>query len=316
MEKELKLVEQRLEEIINKAGPEIRMVGSYILGNSGKRIRPALFLLTLKRPGFDFLPYIDIAAAFELLHTASLLHDDVIDQAALRRGKTTVHLKWTNKIAVLSGDFVLSQTYRILVEQRNWKLLDLVVDIVRNLAEGEVEQAFASYEHDNLEDKYFKWIGKKSASFFAGCCKAASLVAGDSAEERENWSQFGFNLGIAFQLVDDLLDYQGDNRVTGKPLYGDLHNRVMTLPLIRAYKTADPGTVQLLKGYLSDSEDDSLSQQVVNVVLAGDGLEYTARRAEYYASQALTLLDRIELNDPEKKKVLTGLVNDLLKRRK
>ncbi len=317
IEKELILVEKRLGQIIETAGPEIKMLGSYIITSAGKRIRPALFLTAASSSGLNLKPYIDIAAALELMHTASLLHDDVIDQASIRRGKETVHRKWSNKIAVLCGDYILSQVYKILVEQRSWRLMDVVVGIVQNLAEGEIEQAFADYASPNIEEDYFKWIGKKSASFFAGCCEAGSLVGGGEPEELILWAEYGYNLGVAFQIIDDYLDYSDNGKETGKPLYGDLNNRVITLPLIRTMQTADKETAKLLNNYIKQKDSNAdYFNHAVQAVLTGDGLEYTYQKAEEYATASINTISKMKSISVKKAELLEGLARDLLGRRK
>ncbi len=260
------------------------------------------------------MPLLNTAVALELVHTASLLHDDVIDQASKRRGKDTVHSKWNNKISVLSGDYFLSRAFEMLVQYRNWKLLDIIVDVVGNMAEGEVEQAFARTSQPDLEARYFKWIGKKSASFFAGCCTAGSLLGGGDQREQVLWSEYGYNLGIAFQLIDDLLDYTGDDVITGKPLYGDLSNRVLTLPLIR---TINSSRQALPVGKLFNSQDavsGSQFQEVTQAVLDGDGPDYTYHKAEEYSKRAADTLGRLHFVEPEKRAVLEQLTRDVLLR--
>jgi heptaprenyl diphosphate synthase len=314
---ELAQVEERLRHIVDKAGPDIKTVGSYITESAGKRIRPALFLIAAYNVEQSLNKYIDIAAALELLHTASLLHDDVIDQASTRRGKDTVHLKWSNKIAVLSGDYVLSRVFEILVGYGDWRLMNVIVEIVKNLAEGEVQQAFATYNSPNLEQSYFEWIGKKSASFFAGCCEAGSLVAGEGSSEQQLWSQFGYNVGIAFQLIDDLLDYNGRGESTGKPVYGDLSNRVLTLPLIRALQSGqDEIKEQLLTYMKQDKDDKSNFDKAVQAVLTSDGSNYTLKKAEEFAGEAVKIAGLVARNCPEKAEVLTNLTRSLLLRSK
>lgn len=314
---ELALVEERLRRIVDKAGPEIKTVGSYITESAGKRIRPALFLIAAYHDKQSLNKYIDIAAALELLHTASLLHDDVIDQASTRRGKETAHLKWSNKIAVLSGDYVLSRVFEILVGYGDWRLMNVIVEIVKNLAEGEVQQAFATYDSPNLEQNYFEWIGKKSASFFAGCCEAGSLVAGEDSAEQRLWSQFGYNLGIAFQLVDDLLDYNGRGESIGKPVYGDLNNRVLTLPFIRALQSGQEDIkVQLINYMKLDKDDKTNFDQAVQAVLASDGSDYTLKKAEEFAGEAVKIAGMVAKNCPEKAEVLANLTRSLLLRSK
>ncbi len=315
VEKELALVEDRLKQIVETSGPEINEVGDYIFNGSGKRIRPALFLIAAYRHKQDQLDLIDAAAAFELMHTASLLHDDVIDQASTRRGKESVHIRWSNKISVLSGDYLLSQAFNMLVGYEDWRLMNIVVKIVQNMAEGEVEQAFADTISPDLEERYFKWIGKKSASFFAGCCQAGSLLGGDNYREQMLWSDFGYNLGIAFQLIDDLLDYTGEGNLTGKPRYGDLNNRVITLPLIRttSQKSEEDNINKLLNNH---NASGSHFGAVAQAVLEGDGPVYTYRKAEEHARKSEAILNKLQPVNQEKSKVLEQLARDLLLREK
>ncbi len=318
VEEELSLVEQRLRQIVETAGPEISEIGDYVFNGTGKRIRPALFLIAAHNSRQSLLPLLDTAAAFELIHTASLLHDDVIDQALVRRGKDTVHVRWNNKISVLSGDYFLSQAFKLLVGYHNWRLMAIIVDIAQNMAEGEVEQAFADTQSTDLEERYFQWIGKKSAFFFAGCCEAGSLLGGESRENQILWSEFGYNLGIAFQLIDDLLDYTGEVEITGKPLYGDLTNRVITLPLIR---TLNYGNVDRRVGSIEDLfEDQMLSGSeicdVAQAVIEGDGPAYTYSKAEEHAKKAVDIISKLDSVNQDKVALLEDLARNVLLRKK
>lgn len=258
---------------------------------------------------------IDAAIALELIHTASLLHDDVIDQAATRRGKDAVHVKWSNKISVLSGDYLLSQAFKILVNYNNSELLAVVVGIVEKMSEGEIEQAFASIDSSDLESRYFQWIGKKSASFFSGCCQAGSLMSGGSREEQEAWVEYGYNLGMAFQLVDDLLDYTGKKNITGKPLYGDLNNRVITLPLIRTINVSPVGE-PVSEHFLADNSSSSQIGKVAQAVVDGDGPHYTYEKAQHYVKCAADLIDELKPETEDKKAILKQLPRDVLMRSK
>ncbi|MGM0651340.1 MAG: polyprenyl synthetase family protein [Bacillota bacterium] len=315
IEQELTLIDKRLKEIIKSAGPEIQVIGDYIFNGTGKRIRPTLFLVAAYRNEKNLLHLIEAAVAFELMHTASLLHDDVIDQADLRRGKEAVHVKWSNKIAILSGDYLLSRAFDLLVSYKNHSLMNIVVNIVRNMSEGEVEQAFANTAMADLEERYFSWIGKKSASFFAGCCEAGSLLGGDGPEEQMLWSEYGYNLGIAFQLIDDLLDYTGEGSATGKPLYGDLCNRVVTLPLIRTIK--QQSEEETISKFIEDNRTCGSQVGVVaRTVLDGDGPAYTYKKAEEYAAKAAGLSRQLSSEHNYKAAVLEQLARDLLLRKK
>jgi geranylgeranyl pyrophosphate synthase len=318
IEEELIQIEKRLRQIVETAGPEINEVGDYIFNGTGKRIRPTLFLIAAYNSRQSLSPLLDAAVAFELMHTASLLHDDVIDQALTRRGKDAVHVRWNNKISVLSGDFLLSQVFKILVDYRDWRLMDIVIDIAQNMAEGEVEQAFADTQSTDLEERYFQWIGKKSASFFAGCCKAGSLLAGDNLEEQSKWAEFGYNLGIAFQLIDDLLDYTGEGGVTGKPLYGDLNNRVITLPLIRTLNSShiDRGEGSIKHLFQDQFISGREIRDAAQAVLEGDGPAYTYSKAEEYTKKAAAVINKLNPANQDKKNLLEELTRDILLRKK
>ena len=318
VEEELTRVEQRLRQIVETAGPEISEIGDYVFNGTGKRIRPTLFLIAAHNPRKSLLPLLDAAAAFELMHTASLLHDDVIDQALVRRGKDTVHVRWNSKISVLSGDYFLSQAFKLLVGYQDWRLMDIIVDIAQNMAEGEVEQAFADTQATNLEERYFQWIGKKSASFFAGCCEAGSHLGGESRENQVLWSEFGYNLGIAFQLIDDLLDYTGEVTMTGKPLYGDLNNRVITLPLIR---TINCSNVDQKGGSIENLFEDQLLSgseicAVAQAVLEGDGPAYTYNKAEEHVRKAVDVISTLDSVNRDKVVLLEDLARKVLLRKK
>ncbi len=315
IEVELQQVEQRIKQIVAAGDPEIDEVGAYIFNGSGKRMRPALFLLAAYSQASSLQPYLDAAAALELMHTASLLHDDVIDQSSTRRGKDTVHEKWENKISVLTGDYLLSRAFKILVGYRDWRLMDIIVDIVQNMTEGEMEQAFADVDTPELEERYIKWIGKKSASFFAGCCRAGSYISGADIDEQEHWNEYGYNLGIAFQLIDDLLDYTGLGSQTGKPNYGDLRNRIITLPLIRTInrERENDSVWRLLR---KDGASESQITAAVQTVLESDGPEYTYRMACEYAGRAFSVVNGLKKVDEDVRGVLQGLSRDILDRKK
>jgi geranylgeranyl pyrophosphate synthase len=315
IEDELAQVEVRLRQVFHAAGPEINSVGAYIFNGRGKRVRPALFLTAAHRSAVKLEPLLDAAVALELLHTASLLHDDVIDQASVRRNRDAVHVKWSNKIAVLSGDYLLSSALKIIVNYQDWRLLEIVVDIVENMATGELEQAFADTSSSGLEEAYFRWIGKKSAAFFAGCCRAGSLLGGEGQDDQEAWSQFGYNLGIAFQLIDDLLDYTGKREVTGKPQYSDLSNRVITLPLIRTISSLQPGDQSIISFLNNEAMSGEQISRLAGIVSQGEGFAYTRKAAEDHLLLAAQAINKITEVSTEKRELLESAMQDLLLRK-
>ncbi|MFO7952095.1 MAG: polyprenyl synthetase family protein [Bacillota bacterium] len=303
-----------MQQLVETAGPEITSVGSYVFNGSGKRMRPTLFLLAAYHGKNRLSYYVEAAVALELIHTASLLHDDVIDQAPTRRKKETVHVKWNNKISILTGDYLLSQAFKILVGYRDWSLVDTAVEMVQSMTEGEIEQTFATTDSSALEERYFHWIGKKSASFFAGCCRAGKLLSGGDFEEQASWEEFGYNLGMAFQLIDDLLDYTGKGEMTGKPVYGDLHNRVITLPLIRTIKHTREIDEEIQNLLQHEANSNHLSE-MVQAVLNSDGPAYTYRKAQEYIARAEIAINKIPGLDGKVKDVLNGLTVEVLNRK-
>ncbi len=315
IEDELAQVEDRLRQVFDLAGPDINSVGAYIFNGRGKRVRPALFLIAAQRPTAKLQPLLDAAVALELLHTASLLHDDVIDQASVRRNRDAVHVRWSNKIAVLSGDYLLSSALKIIVNYQDWRLMEIVVNIVENMAIGELEQAFANTSSSGLEEAYFQWIGKKSAAFFAGCCRAGSLLGGEGQDDQDAWSQFGYNLGIAFQLIDDLLDYTGKREVTGKPQYSDLSNRVITLPLIRTISLLQPGDQSIQSLLSNEIMSGEQISKLAGIVSQGEGLAYTRKAAEDYLLLAAQAINNVDEISTEKRELLESVMHDLLLRK-
>ncbi len=311
---ELALVEERLQQVVEQAGPEISSVGSYIFNGSGKRVRPTLFLLAAYDSNARLVHYVDAAVALELIHTASLLHDDVIDQAPTRRNKDTVHARWGNKVSILTGDYLLSEAFKILVGYQEWPLMDVIVNMVKSMTEGEIEQTFATADSSELEERYFNWIGKKSASFFAGCCRVGKMLGGGDSKEQNHWEEFGYNLGMTFQLIDDLLDYTGKGEKTGKPIYGDLHNRVITLPLIRSMKHASENKGTFPKQLHHEGSSSHFSE-MVQAVLESDGPEYTYKKAQEYINLAEKAVDQMVTLNPKVKAALKDLSAEVLNRK-
>ena len=307
---ELDLVEEKLQQSVATAGPKIQEIGAYLFQSKGKRIRPAVFLMVARCREQNLTPYISAAVALELVHTASLLHDDVIDQSATRRGMPAVHARWDNRAAILCGDYLLSSSFQLLLPYRNWPLLELLSRVVQEMSEGEIEQAYACPVLEDMEELYFKWIGKKTAAFFAGCCQAGSLISGAGVEEQQIWSNFGYHLGVAFQLVDDLLDYTGVNGSTGKPIFGDLRNGVLTLPLIHTLKASPQGD-SLYHLFLSGSTE-AKRERLARAVLDGEGAAYTLHKAVEFAGRAEAALSSL----PGEQTLFKDLIGQVLSRKK
>jgi octaprenyl-diphosphate synthase len=285
----------------------------YIVKRKGKQIRPLLVFLSAGACG----PITDRtfrgASLIELLHTATLVHDDVVDDAALRRGFFSVNALWKNKIAVLVGDYLLSRGLLLSVENGDFDLLRQVSQAVREMSEGELLQMEKARKLDIEEDVYFDIIRQKTASLMASCCAVGACSAGASGEILETFEQFGQKMGIAFQIKDDLFDY-GKEEI-GKPLGIDIKEKKMTLPLIHALKQGSSSDRRRIIGLIRNSSHKSKAvEEVIAFVVNTGGLVYAKDVMNQYRVQALRLLH--QLPDSIYRQSLEGLVNYTIEREK
>jgi len=236
----LELVERALVEQLGSASALVDQVGGHVLEAGGKRIRPALLLLCAELCGYDGPRCFQVAAAVELLHTATLLHDDVVDVSELRRGKPSANAIWGNRRAVLAGDFLYARASSMIVEDGDLDILWIFANTIRSMAEGELLQLERSFDATVTEADYFQVIERKSAVLLSAASESGGIVAGVTRAERRRLADFGRELGIAFQLRDDALDYEAAEAELGKRQYADLREGKVTLPLLLALKRATP----------------------------------------------------------------------------
>ncbi|WP_324671575.1 polyprenyl synthetase family protein [Hymenobacter sp. GOD-10R] len=264
---------------------------NYIVKRKGKQIRPMFVFFTAKISGADTLPEATFrgAALIELLHTATLVHDDVVDESNYRRSFFSVNALWKNKIAVLVGDYLLSKGLLLSLENNDFELLKIVSNAVRELSEGELLQIEKARRLDITEDVYFDIIRQKTASLIASCCAVGAASTGANAEMIERARLFGEKVGIAFQIKDDLFDY-GTAEI-GKPVGIDIKEKKMTLPLIYALQQADWLTKRrvIFNVQNNDGRKDRV-QAVIDFVKKSGGLDYAVRRMQGYRDEALQLL--------------------------
>ncbi|OUJ71176.1 polyprenyl synthetase family protein [Hymenobacter crusticola] len=264
---------------------------NYIVKRKGKQIRPMFVFFTAKISGADTLPEATFrgAALIELLHTATLVHDDVVDESNYRRSFFSVNALWKNKIAVLVGDYLLSKGLLLSLENNDFELLKIVSNAVRELSEGELLQIEKARRLDITEDVYFEIIRQKTASLIASCCAVGAASTGADLETIERARLFGEKVGIAFQIKDDLFDYGTDE--IGKPVGIDIKEKKMTLPLIYALQQADWLTKRrvIFNVQNNDGRKDRV-QAVIDFVKQSGGLDYAVRRMEEYRDEALQLL--------------------------
>ncbi len=219
--------------------PRIPEVTAHLVEAGGKRLRPMLTLASARLCGYDGPYHVHLAATVEFIHTATLLHDDVVDESAQRRGRPTANLLWDNKSSVLVGDYLFARSFQLMVETGNLRVLDILANAAATIAEGEVLQLSAAQDLRTDEDIYLKVVRGKTAALFSAATEVGGVIAGVDEAQVKALFDYGDALGIAFQIVDDLLDYQGDTKSTGKNIGDDFRERKLTLPVIKAVAKAD-----------------------------------------------------------------------------
>lgn len=236
---ELKSMDLLIKSCLSDREELIPIISDYLISSGGKRIRPILTLLSSKLFNYTGKKDIKLAAAIEFIHTATLLHDDVVDESLLRRGKASAKEKWGNKASILVGDFLFSQAFKLMSETENLKVLNILSSASAIIAEGEVMQLTSSNDIEITMDKYLQIISAKTAELFASACQVGANLANVNQDIEENMYQCGLNIGIAFQIIDDVLDYSGNEENLGKKIGDDFYEHKVTLPVILAYKDAN-----------------------------------------------------------------------------
>ena len=228
--------------IIARTGSDVAMipeVANHLISSGGKRLRPILTLATAILSGYEGIGHIKLAASVEFMHTATLLHDDVVDGSAMRRGRKTARMVWGNEASVLVGDFLLGQAFKMMVEVGSLPALDVLSTAASVIAEGEVMQLSAAKNIATTQAQYMAVIAAKTAALFAAACEVGSILAACPSEQRTACHAYGLNLGLAFQLIDDVLDYGGSSATLGKNVGDDFYEGKMTLPVVLAYERAN-----------------------------------------------------------------------------
>lgn len=302
---EMKEFETRFQEALDSKVPLLDKVTHYIVKRKGKQMRPLFVFLTAKMLGTVGNKSYDAAALVELLHTATLVHDDVVDDANERRGFFSVNALWKNKIAVLVGDYMLSKILLLSIEKNNEDLLKIVARSVKEMSEGELLQIEKARKLDITEEVYYEIIRQKTASLISTCCEAGALSVGDTANA-EKMRLFGEKIGLAFQIKDDIFDY-GEPGNIGKPTGLDIRERKMTLPLIYALNnSSEKVRKELINIVKNHNENPQKVKIAVDLVIKNGGIEYAHQEMLKLKNEALELLNDIE--DSAAKSALVGLV--------
>src|SRR5512135_3326664 len=276
--------------ILSRTGSEVAMipeVANHLISSGGKRLRPMLTLAMARLAGYTGDSHIQLAAAVDFMHTATLLHDDVVDQSELRRGRLAARMLWGNEASVLVGDFLLGQAFKMMVEVGNLHALDILSSAAAVIAEGEVMQIGAAKNTATNEDEYLAVIRAKTAELFAAACEVGPALAGCEKAEQAACRSFGMNLGIAFQLIDDALDYGGKSAKLGKNVGDDFREGKITLPVVLSFRRGSASERAFWTRALERSEiGDKDLETAVGLMIKHHAIEDTLGRARHYGAMA------------------------------
>ena len=267
----------------------INQLGNYIVNSGGKRLRPQLVLLASRAFDYEGPHHVTLAAIVEFIHTATLLHDDVVDASELRRGQKTANAIWGNEAAVLVGDFLYSRAFEMMVEVGNMRVMEILAHATNTIAEGEVLQLLNCNDADTTEERYLEVIRSKTAKLFEAATQLGAVISGRPAAEDKAMASYGMHLGTAFQLIDDVLDYSASPQETGKNIGDDLAEGKPTLPLIYAMRTGSATQTRLIRRAIEYGGRDNIDA-VMRAIESTGALAYTARSAQAEARKAAEAL--------------------------
>ncbi len=301
---EAKAVDQLIINELSSDVVLINQMGHYIVGSGGKRLRPMLLLLAAKALGGTNDNHLLMAAVIEFIHTATLLHDDVVDDSDLRRGKESANAVWGNAASILVGDYLYSSAFEMMVRTGNMRVMEILSKTTTAIAEGEVLQLLNCNNPETTEQKYLEVIARKTAILFSAATKLAAVIAGASTETEQGLALYGQHLGIAFQLIDDALDYKASKDELGKNLGDDLAEGKPTLPLIYAIQNSSETEAKVIIDAIKNGDRDAFNE-VYAIVQSTKAIDYTEQRADEEAQKAISALSI--LPDSEYKQALTLL---------
>lgn len=289
----------------------INQIGHYIINSGGKRLRPVLLLLSARAFGYEGTHHHELAAVVEFIHTATLLHDDVVDGSDLRRGKETANNVWGNEASVLVGDFLYSRAFQMMVGVDSMRVMQILSEATNTIAEGEVKQLLNVHNADLDEAGYLDVIRSKTAKLFQSSAWLGAVLAGRSEDEQQAMADYGMHLGIAFQLIDDALDYSASSEELGKNIGDDLAEGKPTLPLIYVINHGTPEQAALVREALEQGGRDRI-EEIKSAIESAGAIAYTSRSAQAEADKAIAALAVLE--DSPYKEALVTLANFAVQR--
>lgn len=289
-EQDMAAVNATILEQLNSDVSLINQLGYYIISGGGKRIRPMIAVLTARALGYEGNKHVTIAALIEFIHTATLLHDDVVDESDMRRGKATANAAFGNAASVLVGDFIYTRAFQMMTDLDSMPVLALMAKAVNVIAEGEVLQLMNCNDPDITEEIYMQVIYSKTARLFEAASQSSAMLSGGNPEQIQGLQDYGLYLGTAFQLIDDLLDYDANGETLGKNTGDDLNEGKPTLPLLHAMKHGDAEQSAMIRGAIEQGNGRHLLEPVLAAMHQWGSLDYTRARAEEEADKAIRAL--------------------------
>ncbi|HEY7125104.1 MAG TPA: polyprenyl synthetase family protein [Ktedonobacterales bacterium] len=287
IEQDIETVDRVFQERAASQLPLLNAAGAYALSSPGKRLRTALTLLSGKLGDYLFDKLLLVGVAFEMVHLATLIHDDIIDHAATRRNIPTVNARWGEGVAILLGDYLFARTAGIIADLNDTRVIRLFSDTVATVCEGTILETITAGQVEVSLDTYLERISRKTACLMAACCKGGAIVSNMTTEQADALYNFGLNLGIAFQVVDDVLDYTGSDESVGKPVGNDLRQGLVTSPLIYALQQQNNGHAERVRQVLSSKTPNSEQvEAIIHWVNQGPGIEAAMEEAERYTERA------------------------------
>lgn len=282
---------------LNSDVPLINQLGYYLIQSGGKRIRPMLAVLAANALGYQGEEHINCATFIEFTHTATLLHDDVVDESEMRRGKPTANSEFGNAASVLVGDYIYTRSFQLMTDTNSLKILKIMSDATNVIAEGEVQQLMNMNDPDTTEESYMRVIYSKTARLFEAATQCSAIVAGASEAQELALQQYGRYLGTAFQLIDDVLDYQADAQTLGKNIGDDLAEGKPTLPLLHAMHSGDESQRQLIRNAIEQGGQREILNDVLAIMAQYGSIEYTIDRARQEAQKAIDAIAILPENE-------------------
>jgi len=288
---DLRQVEQAIEDALSTREEMLDEVSTYLLRAGGKRIRPALIILTSKFPTVRFERVLPVAVAVELIHMATLVHDDVVDKATVRRGLPTVNAKWSNQVSVLTGDYLFARAFSILAQTGDPRVVQIMADVVYEMSRGELAQINSYFVTEQSEEDYYRRIAQKTGFLLAECCRLGGVVAGANEEQIQALYNYGMGFGVSFQIADDLLDFHGNSIKVGKPVAGDLKTGILTLPVIHALKHSKRASELRAIIKTRNISDDNITQ-VKEIIAEAGSFDYAREKAQQHLGSAVAELEK------------------------